>query len=136
MKIRSPNGFTLPEMMISTFVLVIAVVGVLQVLGKMTLLSELNRETTLAIQHGQYILEALKSADFTGLETEINNEEWDYTSAELNAAPFNFAVLANETVDTNTLTSGDSLHIVVTVAWQMRTGIDRLLTLETMRTQW
>jgi hypothetical protein len=99
-------------------------------------LSELNRETTLATQHGQSILEVLKNADFTGLETAINNQEWNYSSAELSAAPFNFTVLADETVDTAVLTSGSSLHIVVTVQWQMRTGLSRLLTLETLRTDW
>lgn len=136
MRLSLEKGFTLPELMISTFVLVVAVAGVIGVLGKMTLLSELNRETTLATQHGQSILEVLKNADFTGLETAINNQEWNYSSAELSAAPFNFTVLADETVDTAVLTSGSSLHIVVTVQWQMRTGLSRLLTLETLRTDW
>ncbi len=136
MKIRFKQGFTLPELLISTFILVVAVAGVLGVLGKMTLLSELNRETTLATQHGQYVLESLKNADFAGLETAINNGEWNYSAGQLAGAPFNFMVLDDETITTRTLTSGSSLHIVVTVEWKMRTGAARLLTVETLRTEW
>ncbi len=127
------KGFTLFEILIASMVIVTAILGVVGTLGNLMVLSELNRGKTLAVIHGQYIMETIKDAGFTNLEADINNGEYDYTANDLAANPFNFTTLLNETVDTQVVSGGNPLRISVTVSWQDRRNNTRTLTFETLQ---
>ncbi len=133
MKLLNKKGFTLFEILISSIVIVTAILGVIGTLGNLLVLSELNRGKTLAVIHGRYIMETIKDAGFTNLETNINNGDYDYTTNELSGNPFNFTTLLNETVDTQVISGGNPLRISVTVSWQDRKSNARTLTFETLQ---
>jgi type II secretory pathway pseudopilin PulG len=128
------KGFTLAEIIIASLVAAIAFVAILGTLSNITVLNELNQERTMAAMHAQYILENIRNADFTGLETDINNGVWDFTTAQLAANPFNFTTLAGEAVTTTNINSGNPLQVRVAVSWNDRRNQARLYSLETMRT--
>jgi hypothetical protein len=130
---RNNKGFTLFEILIASVIIVAAIIGVVGTLGNLLVLSELNRGKTVAVLHGQYVLETIKDAGFTNLEADINNGDYDYTMNELSSNPFNFDVLINETVDTQVVTGGNPLRISITVTWQDRMQNVRTLTLQTLR---
>ena len=133
MKLLNKRGFTLFEILISSMVVVTAILGVIGTLGNLLVLGELNRGKTIAVIHGQYIMETIKDAGFTNLETDINNGDYDYTANELAGSPFNFTTLLNETVDTQVISGGNPLRISVTVSWQDRMGNARTLAFETLQ---
>ena len=127
------KGFTLFEILISSMVIVAAILGVIGTLGNLLVLSELNRGKTMAVAHGQYIMETIKNAGFTNLETDINSGNFDYTTTELSSNPFNFDVLFNETVDTIVVSGPNPLRISVRVNWQDRMNNTRAITFETLK---
>ena len=129
----SQTGFTLFEILIASMVIVAGVLGVVGTLSNLIVLSELNRGKTIAVTHGQYIMETIKDAGFTNLETDINNGDYDFTAVELAGNPFNFAALLNESVDTRVVSSGNPLRISVTISWQDRMNNARTLTFETLQ---
>ena len=131
-KLKNNKGFTLFEIMISSMIIVTAIIGVVGTLGNLLVLSELNRGKTIAVLHGQYIMETIKENGFIDLETDINNGDYDYTTTELGANPFNFDVLLNETVDTQVVTGGNPMRVAVTVSWQDRMNNVRTITFETL----
>ncbi|MCG2711609.1 MAG: hypothetical protein L6416_04715 [Candidatus Omnitrophica bacterium] len=132
-ELLNKKGFTLFEILISSMIIVTAIIGVVGTLGNLIVLSEINRGKTLAVIHGQYVMETIKDAGFTNLETDINNGDYDYTTGELSSNPFNFEVLLNEAVDTQVISGGNPLRISVTVTWQDRTSNTRTLTFETLK---
>ena len=128
----SQTGFTLFEILIASMIIVVAIIGIVGTLANLLALSEINRAKTVAVTHGRYIMETIKDEAFAGLETAINNGDYDYTSNELAANPFNLTILLNETVDTQVVSSGNPLRISVSVNWLDRTNNVRSLTLETL----
>ena len=131
-RVISDKGFTLFEILISSMVIVAAILGVIGTLSNLLVLNELNRGKTLAVVHGQYIMETIKDAGFTSLETDINNGNYDFTANELAANPFNFTILFNESVDTQVLSGGNPLRISITITWTDRMNNVRTLTFETL----
>lgn len=132
-RLSNRRGFTLFEILIASMIIVTAIIGVVGTLGNLLVLSELNRGKTLAVIHGQYIMETIKDAGFTNLEADVNNGDYDYTTTELTSTPFNFNVLLNETVDTMVVSGGNPIRISVTINWQDRMNNARTLTFETLK---
>jgi type II secretory pathway pseudopilin PulG len=62
---RDQAGFTLMELVIGVGVLITALLGVLGVFLGLTVLNETSRNTTVATQHADRILEAIRNADYT-----------------------------------------------------------------------
>jgi len=133
MKFSKKEGFTLIEILIASVIISAAVLAIIGTLANTVVLSEINRDKTLAVIHGQYILEMLKDESFTSLENDINNGDFDFSMSELSATPFGFTVLRNETIDTQVVTSGDPLRLSVTISWKDRGNNPRSLTFETLR---
>ncbi len=134
MKLKSRSGLTLIEIMVSAIVMTIAVIAIIGIFNNTMVLNEFNRERTVAMTHAQCIMEEIKNAGFAGLETNINNNVWDRTQAQLSASPYNLTVLFNESVDTAVVTSGDPLRISVTVNWQDHNSNPRTTTIQTLKT--
>lgn len=134
LRVKSQTGFTLFEIMVASVVIVIGIIGMVGTFSNLLVLGELNREKTLAVVHGQFLMETIQDEAFTTLEVDINNGDFDYTSNDLTANPFNFNVLLNETVDTQVVSGGNPLHISVTVTWQDRMNNIRIMDFETLKT--
>ena len=128
------KGFTLAEIIVAGFVAAVAFVAILGTLSNITVVNELNQDRTMAAMHAQYILESIRDAGFSGLETGISNGDWNFTTAELAASPYNFTTLASETVTTANINTGNPLQIRVTVGWTDRRLQSRTYSLETLRT--
>lgn len=129
----SDKGFTLFEILVSSMIIVAAVIGVVGTLSNLIVLCELNRGKTLAVVHGKYMMETIKDAGFAGLETNINNGDYDYATTDLSSSPFNFDVLFNETINTQVISAGNPLRLSVTITWQDRMSNVRSLTFETLQ---
>jgi len=134
LNLHSEKGLTLSELLIASFVSVVAFTSILGALSNITLLNELNRDKTLGSLHCQYVMEKIRGAAFTGLEADINSGTWDLTTAQLSKNPYNLTVLNSESIDTSVIQSGDPLYLKVEISWQDRRDSIRTYSLETLRT--
>ncbi|MFH1062905.1 MAG: type II secretion system protein [Candidatus Omnitrophota bacterium] len=134
MKVKSKKGFTLAEILVAGFVAAVALVAILGTLSNIALLNELNQEKTFAAMHGQYILEEIRDAAFTNLETDISNHNWDFNANQLSGNPYNFTGLNAENIVTTPVNTGNPLQIRLEVNWLDRRGTNRTYTLEMLRT--
>lgn len=134
MSLKSKKGFTLAEILVAGFIAAVAFVSILGTLSNITLLNELNQEKTFAAMHGQYLFEQIRDADFTSLESDINNGDWNFDSNQLAANPYNFNSLSGETINTSVVNAGNPLQIRLTVSWTSRRGAVRTYSLEMLRT--
>src|SRR3989338_6633303 len=101
-KIKS--GFTLSELLLAAAILVFVLAGLLAIFANCLILNEANRNLTVARSHAQYIIDEIKDAaelDLAQLESRINNGDWDLNASQIQAVPYNFTVLSNESIDTN-----------------------------------
>ncbi len=133
------KGFTLAELLLSAAILAFVLTGLLLLFISCSLLNEANRNMSIATSHAEYILEDIRSASFTGLETRINNNGtngWDLNSIQLQSSPYNFTTLAAEGITTSVFQSGNPLGISVEVAWQDRGQKDRAVELRTYFTDY
>lgn len=131
--LKNRKGFTLFEILVASVIVLAAILGIVGTLSNILVISELNRGKTLAALHGEYILETIKDANFSNLEDNINNGDYDYTTLELSSNPFNFTTLTNEIVNTQVVTSGNPLRVSVSVSWEDRMNNLRTLTFETLK---
>jgi len=76
MKKSKKSGFTMLEVVVTTFVLVVAICGLLGLFFSSIILNETARNTSIAIQAAQAKLEELKNVSFSDLPT-YNNTTFD-----------------------------------------------------------
>lgn len=116
----SKKSFTLLELMITSAILLIAIAGLLSVYVNALLLDETNRETVIAANDAQYVLEQVKGTAFADIE--------DYHSPALNN-------LQNENIPDPTVNSigsnGRVKEVRVTVNWTGKRGRARSFSLTT-----
>ena len=55
------NGFTLVELLVSAYILLIGICGILSLFGNLMISTESAWETTVATSHAQYILEEMQN---------------------------------------------------------------------------
>jgi len=134
LNLHSEKGLTLSELLIASFVSVVAFTSILGSLSNITLLNELNRDKTLGSLHCQYVMEKIRGEGFTGLEADINSGTWDLTTTQLANNPYNLTVLNSESIDTSVIQSGNPLYLKVEISWQDRRDSTRTYSLETLRT--
>jgi len=127
------KGFTLPELLLSTALLALALCGILALFISCAFLNESSRNLTTATSHARYVLEDIRAAGFTGLEARINSGSisgWDLGAADLQTS-YGLTTLSNESVVTQVTQSGDPLGVSVTVNWRDRGTRPRSVTLQT-----
>lgn len=137
--IRNKQGFTLAELMIAAFILTFTLSGLLLLFTNCMLLNDASRNLSVATSHGEYVMEQISSTAFTGLETRITDggtNGWDLGSANLQAGPYNFATLPNETLSTSIFQSGNPLGVAVLVSWQDRGPKNRSTQIRTYLTNY
>lgn len=134
------KGFTLPELLLAAAILAFALSGLLLLFTNCILLNAANRNLSIATSHAQYIMEDIKVAGFTGLETRIINNNgtptgWDLNVTQIESAPYNLSALDTETIETD-CGSGDPLGVSVAVNWLDRAGKARSIQLQTLITDY
>ncbi|MBU0634094.1 MAG: hypothetical protein KKB82_00160 [Candidatus Omnitrophica bacterium] len=133
MNLLREKAFTLSELMVSALILALILVSIVAVLTNINLLNETNRNLTIAVTHAEYLIEEIKNASFSGLESNIGSGVWDFTSAQLSAT-YGLSGLNNESVNTTVEQSGNPLEISVTVNWTDIGQRNRSVTLSLLRT--
>ena len=128
------SGFTLIEILFTVGILAFCICGLLVILINCLFLNEANRNLTVAMTHAQYIMEEIRDADFTNLETSITSGSWDWNEAEI--VSHNLIALSDESVDTNVFQTGNPLGISVRIDWKDRNARDRHTGLETLLTDY
>lgn len=127
------KGFTLAELLLAAAVLVLTLAGLLALFISCAMLNDASRNATTAISHARVVLEDIRNAGFTGLETRINGggtNGWDFTAAQLQTA-YSVTPLTNETVATAVTQAGDPVYVSVTINWRDRGNRQRTTTLNT-----
>ncbi|OQB12858.1 MAG: hypothetical protein BWY16_00355 [Candidatus Omnitrophica bacterium ADurb.Bin205] len=125
------RGFTLSELLLAVAILAFAMSGMLYLFVNCSFLGNANRNLSLAVSHGQFVMEDIKAAEFSGLQESINAGVWNWDAATISAK--GLTALNNESIITAS-TGVEPLHIVVTVLWKDRGSIDRSFVLETLIT--
>lgn len=109
-KSLSNKGFTLPELMMSAMITVIAFMGILYTYARYLELDELSRNTGIALQTVQNKIEAIKNTDFEDIYTTFNNQT--FTTTGINGRGVT-------TIDN----SNDHLMLItVTFCWRQSNG--------------
>lgn len=116
-KWKDKNGFTLIEVLISTFIITIGLVGVLLFLTNAMAMTALSRDMGIATTHGELVLEEMNTKTSLG---EIEDNDWDAFWGDFvtnNAVE----LLTNETITTAfQYPYPDLLTATVTVAWETK----------------
>lgn len=127
----SKKGFTLAELLLAATVLSFAIVGLASLFINVGLLNDANRNLSITTSHSQFVMEGIKNANFSSLNTDISNGVWNYNTAAINAA--GLTALNSETI--TTVASGTNpLDVTVTVRWKDRTLKNRSFVLEALIT--
>ena len=122
---NAKKAFTLPELLIATMILVLALCPIIMSFTYCFLLNENSRQITTAISHAQYVMEDIKNTDFD----DITNGTLNSTDSDW---PSNLTALPNETINA-TVTGSTLLNVNVTVSWDDRGDRPRIYkTLETL----
>jgi prepilin-type N-terminal cleavage/methylation domain-containing protein len=137
---RTKKGVTLVELLLAAAILSLASAVLFLLFGNCILLNEFNRNRSIALSHAQYVLEEIKNSNFTTLEADINDGDWDWNTNQLEnifdpGDNIEIIPLRSEVIDTNVNDIGVAaplLDVVATVTWQSRGGENRVITLETL----
>ena len=137
--LMSLTWFTLPELLLAAAILAFTLSGLLLVFVNCILLNSANRNSTIAIDHAQFVLEEIRDTDFSNISSGINNGNWTWDAAAISAkciTTLNDAcfALVNESITTVLLDQNDPLDIQVTVNWNDRGNKGRSTVLRTQIT--
>jgi len=131
------KALTIPEVLVAAIFLTVVLSGILMLFINCMFLNEANRNSTVAITHAQYIMEEIRSAPFSSIQTMDGNGDWDLDADELQASPYNLdgerEILDSEEIKTsvNDVSSTEGLppatllEVIVEVSWQDRRGRSR-----------
>lgn len=75
----SNQGFTLPELMVSAMIMILAFMGILYTYVRYLELDELSRNTSLALQASQDKIETIKNTAYDQIVATYNNQTFTYT---------------------------------------------------------
>ncbi|MFC1658580.1 hypothetical protein ACFL1D_04245 [Candidatus Omnitrophota bacterium] len=131
---RNSSGLTLAELLLAAAIMAFAVCGLIALFVNCSFLNETNRNSTLGKMHAQYVLEEIRNANFTGVESAITSGNWDWAEADILAR--SLVPLLNESIDTGVFQSGNPLGVSVRVDWQDRRGRARQTQLQTLITDY
>ncbi len=134
MDLKKDSAFTLSELLIAAFILVVALMGIIAVITNTLRLNQINRNMVAAAFHAQQVLDEMKTSSFSSLESNINGGNWNLTTSDLTQAPYNFTTLSSESVTCSVIQSGDPLGVSVQVNWQEPGQDTRSFSLQTLIT--
>lgn len=123
---KKTAGFTLVELMLAAFIMAIVLTGLIQLFLTCRYLNESNQNLVVAVAHAQFIAEAIKgsSSSVSAIESAIDNGAWNLSSGDLQAAPYEFSGLYNESVTADVFQPGNPLGFNVTMRWRQGSMID------------
>ncbi len=123
MVLKSPKAFTLVEVLVCAYILLIGICGILLLYVNLMQATQSSWETTVAVSHAENVLEEMQN---TQTLPDIIATDWDKWAKDkgLKTLPREkvLVVYANQMVD--------PLDIKVQVQWQSRAGANSI-TLET-----
>jgi prepilin-type N-terminal cleavage/methylation domain-containing protein len=124
------KGFTLVELLLASAILAFVAFTLLRSIISSSILAESNRNLSNAITHAQYVMEEIKSANFTNITTKINNGYWNWGSTTLSSK--GLSPLTNENITTALGTgTSDLLNVTVAVNWTDRGSRARNTSIQT-----
>jgi prepilin-type N-terminal cleavage/methylation domain-containing protein len=106
----SNQGFTLPELMMSAMITVIAFMGILYTYARYLELDEISRNTGIALQTVQNKIEAIKNTDYDLIYATFHNQT--FTTTGINGRGVT-------TIDNS---NGNLMLITVTFCWRQSNG--------------
>ena len=119
------------EILLEAVFLVFTISAVLMLFANCIFLNISNRALTIATSHAQRVMEEIRGTNFSTVEANINNGNWDWDSNTIEGKGF-FALPA-EAIDTNKLgASSDLLNVLITVSWQGYRQRSKSVSLETL----
>ena len=125
------KGFTLIEVLLTAAFLVFTISAILMLFANCIFLNASKRALTTATSHAQRVMEEIRDANFSAIETNINNGYWDWDISTIEGK--GLVALPGEAIDTNKIGSGsDLLNVVVRVRWEGRGQRDKEVFLETL----
>lgn len=137
--VRLKKGFTLVELLIAAAIFAFATAGILLMFINCAFLDEANRNKSIATTHAEFVLEDImeymKSADLSPLQTQINSGAWNWNTDTINnelgcTSP---CALNSESIQTTYVAATNPLEITVTVSWKDKAQINtRNLELKTL----
>lgn len=125
------KGFTLLELLLTAAFLVFTTSTILILFANCIFLNASSRDLTTATSHAQRVMEEIKDTNFSAVETNINNNYWDWDSATITGKGL-IALPAEAIVTTEIGTSSDLLNVLVTVSWTERGQRNKNVSLETL----
>lgn len=128
-KFLSQKGLTLPELLMAALILAYALCGLVALFINCSGLNEANRNTSIAVSHAQYVMEAIRDTTFSNMKTLIDAGNWDWDPTEITNN--GLLPLRNENIDTEAIGTRP-LQVTVTVSWQDRIGRNRTLPITTL----
>lgn len=135
MNVKNNNGFTLSELMLGAMILVFCLTSILSLFLSSSLLSQSSQDLTQLATHCQFIMEEIKDTPFGQIASKVNNGDWDLTTAQLNASPYNFPVLPGETVNTSIFQAGIPLGVAVRINYMLQGRRNQTYELRTLFTE-
>lgn len=124
------NGFTLLELLVTSSILVVILVGTLLLFINSAFLLESSKNTIIALNHAQTVLEEVRKVSSSSLNNvvSVNWPTW--------AANNGLNTLKEENIQVSIVNpSADPLDITVTLNWKDRMGRARAINLRQLVTQ-
>lgn len=109
------KGLTLAELLFALAILAFVLTGLLALFTNCIFLNETNRNLSIATSHAQYVMEEIKSTNFSSIVAAYNKKSWD--SATITSK--GLVALPNERICMS-VTGNDPLRVVVTDTWSGR----------------
>jgi len=125
------KGFTLVELLLTAAFLVFTASTILMLFANCIFLNASSRALTTATSHAQRVMEGIKDTNFSAVETNINNNYWDWDVATIEGK--GLVALPSEAIVTTKIgASSDLLNVLVTVSWTERGQRNNSVSLETL----
>ena len=128
-KISNNNSaFTLPEMLLTAFILSYALSMVLASYVNCMSLNQSSRSLVSAVSHIEFVMEDMRNSAFASIAANISSGNWNWNGATVTSR--GLTALNNESI-TTTYTGTNPLDITVTVSWNEIKGGSHSRTLRT-----
>ncbi|MBF0595761.1 MAG: prepilin-type N-terminal cleavage/methylation domain-containing protein [Candidatus Omnitrophica bacterium] len=127
-----PNGFTLPELLMSAAILSFCLSGLLATFISSTALNDSTRNLLTATTHAEFVMESIKNVAFVNIPSNQGGAAWNAWSFNTaGVTGMGLTALNNETIST-TLTAINPIDVTVTVSWSDKGGRARNILLRTL----
>ncbi|HAJ57806.1 MAG TPA: hypothetical protein DCL35_08635 [Candidatus Omnitrophica bacterium] len=108
---KNNKGFTLLELMIASAVIIVALAGLLSTYVACLELNETTKNTNLALNSAQKVLEEIRSSTFSGIASAYNGYNFSVSGIEVNES-LGFVYIDD--------TDASLLNITIGVCWRQR----------------